>query len=68
MSTPDLSHILINSDHFPLDKAFLCEDCQEVHRNSEQCPACASRNIMGLARILNRDTDPGEQEEKCRKD
>jgi hypothetical protein len=40
--------------HMPLTTAYLCQDCDCVGNCSEQCPACASRALMGLERVLNR--------------
>lgn len=42
------------SDHFPLSSAYLCVDCHAVGNNSGGCPACASRNVMSLANVLER--------------
>jgi hypothetical protein len=39
---------------FPLDKAYLCQDCDCVGNNSMRCPACASEVLMGLAGVLDR--------------
>jgi hypothetical protein len=38
----------------PLKSAYLCQDCNCVCNSAEQCPACASGVLMGLARILDR--------------
>jgi len=40
--------------HIPLTSAYLCQDCNCVCNSAEQCPACASEVLMGLARVLNR--------------
>jgi hypothetical protein len=48
MPTPVLQHI-------PLMYAYLCQDCNCVGNCSQQCPACASRVLMGLAAVLNRE-------------
>ena len=39
----------------PLSSAYLCEDCHCVGNCAEQCPACASAALMGLAGVLNRE-------------
>ena len=38
----------------PLKSAYLCQDCNCVCNSAEQCPACASEVLMGLARVLDR--------------
>jgi hypothetical protein len=40
--------------HIPLKSAYLCQDCNCVCNCAEQCPACASVVLMGLARVLDR--------------
>jgi hypothetical protein len=40
--------------HMPLSTAYLCEDCSCIGNCAEQCPACASLALMGLAGVLNR--------------
>jgi RNA polymerase subunit RPABC4/transcription elongation factor Spt4 len=40
--------------HFPLDSAYLCQDCNSVGDCSTTCPACASRILLGLATVLDR--------------
>jgi hypothetical protein len=46
--------------YMPLARAYLCEDCHCVGNCAEQCPACASEALMGLAAVLNR----GQSREK----
>ena len=41
--------------HMPLECAYLCADCHCVGNCASHCPACASRAIIGLAGILNRE-------------
>lgn len=41
--------------HFPLRNAYLCQDCNSIGNNANQCPACASEVLMSLSAILNRD-------------
>ena len=43
--------------HFPLSSAYLCQDCNSIGNNANQCPACASEVLMSLSAILNRDED-----------
>jgi hypothetical protein len=45
----------ISMQHMPLTRAYLCEDCNCVGNCAEQCPACASRALIGLAGVLNRE-------------
>ena len=40
--------------HMPLSTAYLCQDCSCIGNCAEQCPACASEALMGLAGVLNR--------------
>ena len=40
--------------HIPLTSAYLCQDCNCVCNCADQCPACASVVLMGLARVLDR--------------
>ena len=41
--------------HFPLASAYLCQDCNAIGNNANQCPACASEVLMNLSAILNRE-------------
>ena len=41
--------------HFPLTSAYLCQDCNAIGNNANQCPACASEVLMSLSAILNRE-------------
>ena len=41
----------------PLSNAYLCQDCNCVGNSAEQCPACASAALMGLAKVLDRKTE-----------
>jgi len=41
--------------HFPLASAYLCQDCNAIGNNANQCPACASEVLMSLSAILNRE-------------
>lgn len=45
----------VSMQHMPLSNAYLCEDCHAVGNCAEQCPACASEALMGLAGVLNRE-------------
>jgi len=47
--------------HMPLTRAYLCQDCNCVGNCAEQCPACASEALIGLAGVLNREVDDGAQ-------
>ncbi len=46
---------LLSMQYIPLANAYLCEDCHCVGNCPEQCPACASEALMGLAGVLNRE-------------
>ena len=46
---------LHSMQYMPLASAYLCEDCHCVGNCAEQCPACASEALMGLAGVLNRE-------------
>jgi RNA polymerase subunit RPABC4/transcription elongation factor Spt4 len=41
--------------HFPLSSAYLCQDCNSIGNNANQCPACASEVLMNLSAVLNRE-------------
>ena len=41
--------------HFALQSAYLCPDCNTIGNCANQCPACASRTLMGLSAILDRE-------------
>ncbi len=43
--------------HFPLTSAYLCQDCNSIGNNANQCPACASEVLMSLSAVLNRSND-----------
>jgi len=43
--------------HFPLSSAYLCQDCNSIGNNANQCPACASEVLMSLSAVLNRSED-----------
>jgi hypothetical protein len=51
---------LLSIQYMPLASAYLCEDCHCVGNCAEQCPACASEALMGIAGVLNR----GQSHEK----
>jgi hypothetical protein len=40
--------------YFPLNNAYLCQDCDSIGNNSMHCPACASDVLMALKGVLNR--------------
>ena len=39
--------------YIPLSRAYLCADCAAVGNNSQVCPACASKVLQNLARVLD---------------
>lgn len=41
--------------HIPLASAYLCQDCECIGNCATTCPACASRALLALACVLNRD-------------
>jgi hypothetical protein len=41
--------------HIPLTCAYLCADCHCVGNCASHCPACASRALIGLAGVLDRE-------------
>jgi hypothetical protein len=43
--------------HFPLTSAYLCQDCNAIGNNANQCPACASEVLMSLSVVLNREDE-----------
>jgi DNA-directed RNA polymerase subunit RPC12/RpoP len=47
-------------NHFPLNAAYLCQDCNAVGNSSMQCPACASEVLMGLATVFDRREEAAE--------
>lgn len=44
-----------STQYMPLATAYLCLDCLSVCNSADHCPACASRALMGLAGVLNRE-------------
>lgn len=50
------SSTVLTLDYIPLKYAYLCPDCNAIGNCSTQCPACASRVVMGLSAILDRET------------
>jgi hypothetical protein len=40
--------------HFPLQYAYLCQDCDSIGNCAVQCPACASQALMDLSTVLDR--------------
>lgn len=48
--------------HFPLNRAYLCQDCNAVGNHPTHCPACASQALMGLAQVLDRVGGDGNSE------
>src|SRR5579862_2386674 len=54
-SGDDASYLMLQ--HFPLSNAYLCQDCNSIGNNANQCPACASEVLMSLSAVLNRSND-----------
>ncbi|HTB96286.1 MAG TPA: hypothetical protein VK716_04710 [Terracidiphilus sp.] len=42
-------------EHIPLTSAYLCQDCECIGNCATSCPACASRALLALAGVLNRE-------------
>jgi hypothetical protein len=43
----------------PLERAYLCADCNRVGSNARACPSCASQHgLLSLSSILNRPESP----------
>lgn len=42
-------------EHIPLTSAYLCQDCDCVGNCATSCPACASKSLLSLASVLNRE-------------
>jgi len=53
----------ISMQHMPLMRAYLCQDCNCIGNCADQCPACASRALIGLASVLNREQKDEEPQE-----
>jgi hypothetical protein len=52
---------LCTMQYFPLSSAYLCQDCDSIGNCAVQCPACASRALMGLANVLDRNSEEKPQ-------
>jgi hypothetical protein len=48
---------LKSMQHIPLTSAYLCADCHCVGNCASHCPACASRALIGLAGVLDREVN-----------
>lgn len=48
-----------------VDAAYVCAEpeCKTISNDSDKCPRCHSQ-VISLALVLNRDTEPGEHEGK----
>jgi hypothetical protein len=49
--------VTCNLEHFPIQFAYLCQDCNSIGNCPEQCPACASHALMSLSAVLNREAE-----------
>ena len=47
----------VSMQHMPLKWAYLCQDCNCIGNCAQQCPACASKALIGLAGVLNREAE-----------
>ncbi len=50
--------------YFPLNTAYLCQDCDCVGNNSMRCPACASEVLISLASVFARQEEIKAAEQK----
>lgn len=41
-------------NYIPLNRAYLCQDCNAVGNSAMHCPACASEVLLGLASVFDR--------------
>jgi len=42
-------------NHIPLNSAYLCQDCDAIGNCAMRCPACASKALLGLAGVFDRE-------------
>jgi hypothetical protein len=42
---------------FSVSSAYLCQDCNVIGNCATQCPACASRVLLGIAAVLDREPE-----------
>jgi RNA polymerase subunit RPABC4/transcription elongation factor Spt4 len=47
----------MTTDTIPLGNAFLCQDCHRIGESAKRCPSCTSSALLGLAGVLNRESD-----------
>jgi|HubBroStandDraft_1064217.scaffolds.fasta_scaffold1282379_1 DNA-directed RNA polymerase subunit RPC12/RpoP len=47
--------------HIPLVSAYLCQDCNSIGNNYRSCPACASKVLMSLRGVLDREAAAVEE-------
>ncbi len=50
-NVPELDRML--TCHFPMNKAVVCMDCSSISDGNRECPACTSKALMNLSRVLN---------------
>ena len=48
---------IVTTDTIPLQNAFLCQDCSRICESAKRCPFCTSAALLGLAGVLNRESD-----------
>ncbi len=51
--TPEVRGVY-NRDMIQLSKAVICVDCDAISETIMVCPGCGSRQLLSLARVLNR--------------
>jgi hypothetical protein len=44
--------------HLPLSAMYLCVNCEMVTNAAKVCPACASRSLLSLGRVLSGSAQP----------
>lgn len=58
-----MSTAVITLSHIPMERAYLCLDCEAVGNSAMGCPACASRALLSLAAILHSPRLPMEDDD-----
>ncbi len=48
-------------EYFPLESAYLCQDCENVGNCATQCPACASSALLSLSSVVNRESESSNE-------
>ena len=48
-----MSAAVVTLSHIPMERAYLCLDCEAVGNSAMNCPACAGGALLSLAAILH---------------